>query len=115
MRKNTDPQNQDLSVTEVAHIIEVDAQTDTVENIQDAMTEAIGGLLETDGLEFPCHLATVASNGWGSIIRYTSEGEVITLAEHEEAGGQMLPIHGVLLDTNGYTARLIVRAKPHGN
>jgi hypothetical protein len=118
MRENTEPENQDLSVSEVTHLIEVDSQTDALENVQDAMIEAIGDLLETEGLEFPCHLATIGSNGWGSIVRYTHDGGVITLAEHDENGGFRgfrLPIHCLLMDSNGWTARLIVRTKPRGN
>jgi hypothetical protein len=116
MRQNTEPDHQDLSTTEVAHIIEIDPAADTLTEILKATSDAISGLLNTDELEFPCHCAIVASNGWSSIIRYTGKpGEAITLAEHDEPPGVQLPIHYLLMDSGGWTARVIVRAKPRGH
>jgi len=80
------------------------------------MTGAIAALLQLDGLIFPCHLATIGVNGWSSIMRYTGDpGECIILAEHQESGGLLLPVHCLLLDGAGFTARVIVRTRSRGN
>lgn len=53
------------SGTAITAIIEVDPAMDTLPEIQQAMTEALGNLLDIDDLAFPCHLAIIAANGWG--------------------------------------------------
>jgi hypothetical protein len=103
---------------EKMRIVEVDSTRQTVSEINEAIGNALISLLDIDGLEFPCHVVAIAANGTGSISRFTANRDpkgCITLAEHLEPGGLQLPMHALLLDSAGYSARLLVRAKSKGN
>ena len=115
MRDNINLEDQDLSIKEIARIIELDPDVDSVADFEAATSRAIAGLLDINGLVFPCHLSTLARNGWASIIRYTEDGECVTLTEHQEGQILHLPIHCLFMDSKGFTARVIVRQKPRGN
>jgi hypothetical protein len=104
---------------EVALRIEVDP-TDSVSETMDSIMKAITNLLAQEGMEFPVHLAMLACNGSGNLSRYTlrpngNGADVKLLAEHNEAPGWLLPMHALLMDSAGYTARVILTPKRKGN
>jgi hypothetical protein len=85
-----------------------------------AMAKAIGSLLAREGMEFPVHSSTLCCNGSGHLCRHTlrSDGTpapVEFLARHDEPTGWLLPMHALLLDSNGCTARVLVTEKRKGN
>ena len=94
----------------VSHFIEVEPDN-KIQDALGALARAIGALLRTEGLVFPCHVTSLASNGTGHITRFAEAGEAITLARHEESEGVRLPIHAIFLDGAGYTTHLIVGPK----
>jgi hypothetical protein len=73
--------------------------------------QAIGELLANEAMEFPVHIATLASNGCGFIARYVRGATAVFLAEYEEEPGMTLPIHSLVMDSSGYTARIILRER----
>jgi hypothetical protein len=102
---------------ELAIRIEVDPHNpDALGEMQQQAEGAIEWLLCNEAMEFPVHLSALAANGAGHIARYASTGEVTFLAENEEESyGWMLPVHMLLLDHAGYTARIIVTQRLRGN
>jgi hypothetical protein len=109
------PENEDeKNIREVAIRVEV-SPGDALVDIQSAMMDAIGTILSNEAIVFPVHVAALSRNGAGYIIRYTlpdddddPDMKVTILAGHEEAEGMMLPIHSLIMDSDGYTARVIV-------
>jgi hypothetical protein len=100
---------------EVALRIEVEP-THSIQEVTDAMSRAIATLLADGEMEFPVHLATLACNGSGQLVRYTkrTDGDgtdATVLAGHDESPGPKLPIHALLMDSTGYTARVILTKK----
>ena len=83
----------------------------------DALTGAIGAILSNEAMEYPVHMVALACNGAGYIARYVlrEDGEgvrnVTFLAEHEEEDGMMVPVHALLMDSNGHTARIVITTK----
>ena len=63
-------------------------------------------------MTFPIHAVTLESNGGYLMVRFAAAGkEAECLAEYEPPPGLRLPIHTLLVDANGCTARAIVRER----
>ena len=97
-------------MSESAVRIEVEAN-DAVAEVMEELKQAIVYLIDNEPLQPPIHIATLASNGAGHIARFENTGEAIFLAEHEEEPGMRLPIHTILMDDSGNTARIIITGK----
>jgi hypothetical protein len=80
------------------------------------MSRATAALLANEEMEFPVHMTTLACNGSGQLVRYTKRtdgdgADATVLAKHDESHGRRLPIHALLMDSTGYTARVILTGK----
>src|SRR5215469_3162721 len=81
--------------------------------IDEAMKRQDTALIDLmDKMAFPVHAVTLASNGGYLLMCFSAEGkEGQCLAEYEPPSGLRLPIHTLLVDTNGRTARAIIRER----
>jgi hypothetical protein len=105
-------------IKEVVLRIEV-APTDLFSDVMDAMTTATHQLISNEAMEFPVHIAALASNGSGLLARITRhpdrvDGSTTILAQHDEAEGYKLPVHMLVMDSTGYTSRVIVTTAKTG-
>jgi hypothetical protein len=102
------------------HTVRIEVDRDVpVQKISEALTQAIGEILANEAMVFPVHVAALACNGSGHIMRFVPRddgpgGEVEFLAEHQEGRGWMLPIHALIMDSDGHTARVIVAQREVG-
>jgi hypothetical protein len=90
----------------------------TLADVMATLSEGLAHLLQR--MELPVHVAMLASNGSGHLARYTLnlDGSAHSefLAEYDDQGqGWRFPVHGLLLDNIGATARIVVMEKKRGN
>ncbi len=103
--------NEPYETVEVGIRIEIGPQTLDLENASDRLSKAIGKLLASETMVYPIHAAVLAANGSACLMRYSKDGEVLILTEHEEPQGLLLPIHSLVMDREGYTARILICQK----
>ena len=100
---------------EVLKIVEIDLGPEDEESAHEAAgaeRHAISDTMRSENMTFPVQVASLAVNAEGCLYRYDEYHEGILLCTTrigERMGG--FPVHYLLVDAKGKTARVIVRER----
>jgi hypothetical protein len=100
---------------EPLNIIEIDLEPEDEESAHEAArteSRAITDTIRSENMTLPVQVASMAVNAEGCLYRYDEYSEGILLCTTrigERMGG--FPVHYLLVDAKGKTARVIVRAR----
>ena len=98
-------------------VVEVDLDIeneDAAEEAPHVELRAVTEMMQEEQMVLPVYAASLTSNGVGCLYvfeqRASGEGHVVAVHEPQVVG-PLLPIHYLLIDAEGRTARIIIRAR----
>ncbi|HEY2524754.1 MAG TPA: hypothetical protein VGI29_06825 [Candidatus Binataceae bacterium] len=99
-------------------VVEVDIDIenpDAAEEATEVELRAVTEMMYRERMAFPVYAASLAPGGVGCLYCFerpgAGEGHVVGVHEPQGVGGALLPIHYLLRDADGRTARIIIRAR----